>query len=224
MLPTAITDRTAKGQQRPKAPSLLRLSLCGSRPPDTRGAPPLPRKQPLTIVGPRTQILIAAVDAPLATAGLVAALRAASLGRVATATPQELGQLVTQRATVPAKIQCLPVTFVQAQGGCGVGARPACTQALHGAQAEEPVSGDPLPALGGETGIAGWGDSDLPTLGLQAALQSVAEDEEDVGLWKGRRDTKPSQGLSGLVAPDGQCHLQTLPVSLALGCEPSLIW
>lgn len=182
----------------------------------TPGTPALPGKQLLTIVGPRTQILIAAIDAPLAAAGLVATLGAASLGRVAGATPQELGQLVTQCSTVPAKIQRLPVTFVHAQGGRGVGARPSGAQALHGAQAEEPVSGDPLPALGRKTGIAGWGDSDLPTLGLQAALQSMAEDEEDVGFWKGRQDMKPSQGLSGL-ALDGQGHLQTLPLNLALG-------
>lgn len=217
MFPTAIKDRAAKGLQRPKALSLLRLSLCGSSPPDT-GDPSPSRQQPLTIVGPRTQILITAIDTPLAAAGLVAALGAPSLGRVAGATPQELGQLVTQCATVPAKIQCLPVTFVHAQGGRGIGARPAGAQALHGAQAEQPVSGDPLPALGRKTGIAGWGDSDLPTLGLQAALQSMAEDEEDVGLWKGRQDMKPSQGLSGLDL-DGQCHLQTLPLNLALGCE-----
>lgn len=83
---------------------------------------------------------------------------------------------------MPAKIHCLPVTFVHAQGGCGVGARPACAQALHGTQVEEPVPGDPLPALGRETATAVWGDPDLPALGLQAALQAVAEDEEDVGL------------------------------------------
>lgn len=190
-----MKEVTARGLRRPRFchPSIC---PCGPRP-RTRGAPALPSQQPLTIVGPSTQILIAAIDAPLATAGLVAALRGASLGRVAGTAPQEQGQLVTQCATVPAKIQCLPVTLVHAQGGGGVGARPACAQALHGAQVEEPVSGDPLPALGRKAGIAGWGDSDLPTLGLQAALQSMAEDEEDVGFWKGRQDTRPSQGSPG---------------------------
>lgn len=103
---------------------------------------------------------------------------------------------------MPAKIQCLPVTLVHAQGGRGVGAWPACAQALHGTQVEEPVSGDPLPALGREAGIASRGDSDLPALGLQAALQSMAEDEEDVRFWKGRQDTKASQGLSWLALDD----------------------
>lgn len=150
--------------------------------PLVRGAPSVPCTRPLTIVGPSTQILVSAIDVPLATAGLVATLGGASLGRVAGTAPQEQGQLVTQCATVPAEVQCLPVTFVHAQGGCGVGARPARAQALHGAQVEETVSRDPLPALGRETDVAAWGDSDLPTLGLQAALQSMAEDEEDVGL------------------------------------------
>lgn len=96
---------------------------------------------------------------------------------------------------MPAKTQCLPVTLVHAQGGGAIGARPACAQALHGAQVEESVPGDPLPALGREAGIAGWGDSDLCTLGFQAALKSVAEDEEDIWFWKGRQDMKASHGL-----------------------------
>lgn len=118
----------------------------------------------------------------MATAGLVTALGGASLGCIAGTAPQEQGQLVAQGATVPAKIQCLTVTLVHAQGGGGVGARPACAQALHGAQVEEPVSRDPLPALGRKAGVAGRGDPDLPSLGLQAALQSMAEDDKDVGL------------------------------------------
>lgn len=118
------------------------------------------------IVGPRTQVLVAAIDAPLAAAGLVATLGGASLGCIARTAPQEQGQLVAQGATVPAKTQCLAVTLVHAQGGGSVGAWPACAQALHGTQVEQPVSGDPLPALGRKAGIAGWRDSDLPTLGL----------------------------------------------------------
>lgn len=129
------------------------------------------------MVGPGAQILLGAVDAPLA-----ATLGGASLRCVASTGPQEQVQLVTQCATVPAKTHCLPVTLVHAQGGCGVGARPACAQALHGTQVEEPVPGDPLPALGRKTATTAWGDPDLPTLGLQAAFQSIAEDEEDVGF------------------------------------------
>ena len=133
----------------------------------------------------------------MAAAGLVTTLWGASLGCVARTAPQEQGQLVTQGATVPAKIQCLAVTLVHAQGGGGVGARPACAQALHGAQVEEPVSGDPLPALGRKAGVAGRGDPDLPSLGLQAALQSMAEDDKDIGLWKGKQDTRPSRESPG---------------------------
>ena len=36
--------------------------------------------------------------------------------------------------------------------------------------------------LGRKAVTAVWGDPDLPTLGLQAALQSIAEDEEDIGF------------------------------------------
>lgn len=167
--------------------------VCREQWPCPRGSPseapvptpralPLPCKQPLTIVRPSAKILFTAIDAPLATAGLVTTLRRTSLGHVASATPQEQGELVTQGAAVPAKTQCLPVTFVHAQGGRGVGARPACAQALHDTQIEEPVSGDPLPVLGRKTGIAGWSDANLPSLGLQAPLQSMAEDEEDTGF------------------------------------------
>lgn len=168
---------SAKSLQRTKAWSPQSLSVLGSGPPDT-----LRCTWPLTIVGPSTEILLAAVDAPLAAAGLVAALGGAGLRSVADTAPQEQVQLVTQCATVPAEIHGLPVTFVHAQGGCGVGARPACAQALHGTQVEEPVPGDPLPALGSKAATAVWRDPDLPTLGLQAALQSIAEDEEDAGF------------------------------------------
>lgn len=190
MLPITTKEVSARGLQRPRfchsgvCPPVALALLC---------------QQLLTIIGPSAQIFVAAIDAPLATSALIAPLGGASLGCVAGAAPQEQGQLVTQCATVPAKIQRLPVTFVHAQGGGGVGAWPACAQALHAAQVEEPVSGDPLPALGRKTGVAGWGDSDLAPLRLQAALQSMAEDEEDAGLCKGRHDMKPSsRGLSWL--------------------------
>lgn len=93
---------------------------------------------------------------------------------------------------MPVKTQGLPVALIHAQGHCGVGDWPACTQALRGTQVEESIPGDPLPALGGETGVADWSDSDLCTLGLQTALHPLAEDEEDIGFWKERQDRKTS--------------------------------
>ena len=82
MLPIAIKDVTVSGLQRTKALSLESSSVAPV--PLT-----LPCKQPLTVVGPSTEILFAAIDAPRATAGLVASLGGAGLRGVAGSARQE---------------------------------------------------------------------------------------------------------------------------------------